>query len=40
MKKEFKYKLRRLVFMYIPSFLILDTLGFIALVKAGIYVIG
>lgn len=39
MKKQFKYKLRRAMFIYLPSILIMDSIFILALIKGGIYVL-
>ena len=39
MKKEFKYRLRRLIFIYVPAVLGIALIEIYALIKAGIYVL-
>ena len=38
MKKEFKYRLRRVVFLYTPFILLVTLIEIYAFVKAGIFV--
>lgn len=40
MKKQFKYKLRRLIFAYIPFITLWTSIFILAAVRAGIYVVG
>lgn len=39
MKKNMKYKIRRLIFLYFPIIVIFDVIFIIMLVQSGIYVI-
>lgn len=39
MKKQFKYKLRRTLFMYIPMTIVISSIEVLAFIEAGLFII-